>query len=110
MATRNNTLNMKHILEIPQNVVTAFFTMRDENGSIYSGVAKGEPHYTESLAISFGAFVAIVQAIEKLGGPEVKVISDLRKVISEQSLEDVRETLTEIAAATRTFLDEEESK
>jgi hypothetical protein len=99
---------MRHILEIPQNVVTAFFTMRDENGSIYSGVAKGEPHYTESLAISFGAFVAIVQAIESMDGPESKVAKDLRDAMQEQTLEQSRQMLTDIAAATRAFLDDQE--
>lgn len=98
----------KHIIEIPENAVTAFVTMRLDNGQIHSGIAKGEPHYTESLAMAFGTFVAIVQAIESMDGPESKVAKDLRDAMQEQTLEQSRQMLTDIAAATRAFLDDQE--
>ena len=98
----------KHIIEIPENATTAFITMRLDNGQIHSGVAKGQPHYTESLAMAFGTFVAIVKGIEMMEGPEVSVCKDLREAIKLHSLETSRDMLTGIAAATRAFLDDQE--
>jgi hypothetical protein len=109
VATRTTLKIMnKHLFEIPNDAVTAVVTMRKESGEIISGIAKGEPHFTESLALSFGVFVAMVQAIERMDGPEVAVMKDLRKVIGMESLERSREILTNVAEATRTFLDEKE--
>jgi len=103
-------MKSKNIIEIPDNVVTAFVTMRQKDGTIASGVAKGEPHYTESLALAFGTFVAVVNAIEALEGPEVELLQDLRKMIQNESLEDARCTMSQIAAATRQFLDDQEGR
>jgi len=100
-------MNQKHVIEIPENVVTAFVTMRQEDGAILSGVAKGEPHYTESLALAFGTFVSMIKALEEMNGPEVRVCEDIREIVKEFSLEEVRLRLGDVARATRKFLDEE---
>lgn len=94
----------KHIIEIQDSIVTALVTMRDQDGSIYTGFAKGTPGYTESLALSFGTFVAIVQALEALNGPETNVCKDLRELIRETDLEGVRAALTSAAATVAKIL------
>jgi hypothetical protein len=88
---------MKHILEIPENVQTALVTMRDDKGNIVSGVAKGQPHYTESLALAFGTFVSMIKALEEMNGPEVRVCEDIREIVKEFSLEEVRLRLGDVA-------------
>jgi hypothetical protein len=97
----------KHLFEIPENVETALMTMRDDKNNIISGVVKGSPHYTESLALAFGTFVSMVQALEAIGKPESDVAGDLRQIVREAPLEEVRSRLGEIARATRKFLEEE---
>ena len=98
-------MNQKHVIEIPENVVTAFVTMRQEDGAILSGVAKGEPHYTESLAIAFGTFVSMVVAVEQMGGTEVEVAKTIREYIRENDLEKARQLLGRTAAITRAVID-----
>lgn len=98
---------MKHILEIPENVQTALVTMRDDKGNIVCGVAKGKPHYTETIALAFGTFVQMITSLEEMGGPEVRVCEDIRAIVQEFPLEDVRFRLSDVARATRKFLDEE---
>lgn len=98
----------KHLFEIPENVETALMTMRDDKGNIISGVVKGKPHYTETLALAFGTFVSMIEALEAMKGPEVGVAEDLREIIKEAPLEEVRFRLAEIARATRKFLAEQE--
>lgn len=91
MATRTTTLNMKtkNIVEISDDMKTALFLVRKENGQVDFAIAKGEPHLFEMMTMTFGIFVSMVKSLDNLENAGELV----RNLVKESSLEEARQAM-----------------
>lgn len=91
-------MKQKHLVEIPKDVVTAVMITRHEDGRIGIVTPKGDPGMMEVMTLTFGVFVGVVQGGEQQGISELML---LREYINNHSLEEARETLVQLAIATK---------
>lgn len=91
-------MKQKHLVEIPEDVVTAVMITRHEDGRIGLVLPKGDPNFMEVLTLTFGVFVSVIQGGEEDGIDE---LARLREYINTHSLEEAREKLVKMAILTR---------
>jgi len=84
----------RHLLEIGDDVSTAVLITRHEDGRIGLATPKGNAMLMEVMALTYGVFVSVLEGGEAQGITEMKYI---RNALKNNSLEDVREKLVEIA-------------
>lgn len=91
-------MKQKHLVEIPEDVVTAVMITRHEDGRIGIVTPKGDPGMMEVLTLTFGVFVGVVQGGEQNGISELML---LREYINAHSLEEAREKLVQMTIVTK---------
>jgi hypothetical protein len=84
----------RHLVEIPEDVVTAVTIVRQKNGQVGLVSAKGEPGMMEVMALTFGVFVSFMQGAEEQGINEMVLI---RQAFADSSLERILDQLVKIA-------------
>lgn len=89
-------MKQKHLVEIPEDVVTAVMITRHADGKIGIVIPKGDPGMMEVMTLTFGVFVGVLQGGEQNGISELML---LREYINNNSLEETREKLVQMAIA-----------
>lgn len=91
-------MKQKHLVEIPEDVVTAVMITRHVDGRIGIVTPKGDPGMMEVMTLTFGVFVGVVQGGEQEGISELML---LREYINNHSLEEAREKLVQMTIVTK---------
>lgn len=89
----------KHVIEIPDNVETAFVIMRQNDGKNLPALVKGHPRAEEALSLLFGIFVGALQHVESQDAVGRNFGRTFREIIRNSKLEDIRDDLSKIAMA-----------
>ena len=84
----------RHLVEIPEDVVTAVTIVRQKDGQVGVITSKGEPGMMEVMALAFGVFVSFMQGAEEQGIKEMVLI---REAFADSSLEAILDQIVRIA-------------
>ncbi len=84
----------RHLVEIPEDAVTAITIVRQKDGQVGLISPKGEPGMMEVIALTFGVFVAFMQGAEQQGIKEMVLV---REAFADSSLEAILDQLVKIA-------------
>jgi hypothetical protein len=84
----------RHLVEIPEEVITAVTIVRQTDGQVGVITSKGHPGMMEVMTLTFGVFCSFLKGAEEQGVNEMSLI---RESFSDFTLEEILEQLVKIA-------------
>jgi hypothetical protein len=84
----------RHLVEIPEEVITAVTIIRQTDGKVGVISSKGDPGIMEVTALAFGVFCASIQGAEDAGVSEMALV---REAFKTSTLEEILGHLVKIA-------------